>query len=154
MRCAVCGAQFRPRAGGRPQKYCSRKCQNRAKVIQRHERKEGRKLLGLQAASDETVPTPDAEGAAEAEKHVKPAAHDIGAREFERMMDGSVEDMLRENRDVLRDALRDPDTPRTALAAISKQLLEVTDRLEALTSQADGIFEEDEAADDERFETV
>lgn len=43
-----------------------------------------------------------------------------------------MEDVLRLNRDVLSKALTSPDTPANALAAISRQLLAVTERLDQL----------------------
>ena len=48
------------------------------------------------------------------------------------MMDDSLEDVLRTNRDVLAKALTDPGTPPNALPAISRQLIAVTERLDQL----------------------
>lgn len=114
MKCRICGAEFRPtQGGGRPQKYCSAKCRNKAKVM-------ARKGTGIKPDS----PKPE---------HDKPEApKELTRIEFKRMMDDSLEDVLRTNRDVLAHALTDPSTPANALAAISRQLIAVTERLDQL----------------------
>lgn len=114
MKCRICGAEFRPtQGGGRPQKYCSAKCRNKAKVMARN---------GTGIKPDSTKP-----------EHDKPEApKELTRVEFKRMMDDSLEDVLRTNRDVLARALTDPSTPANALAAISRQLIAVTERLDQL----------------------
>lgn len=114
MKCRICGSEFRPtQGGGRPQKYCSAKCRNKAKVM-------ARKGTGIKPDS----PKPE---------HDKPEApKELTRIEFKRMMDDSLEDVLRTNRDVLAHALTDPGTPANALAAISRQLIAVTERLDQL----------------------
>ena len=67
------------------------------------------------------------------------------------MMDGSMLDMLRANRDRLQKAMDDTSTPANALAAISRQLIDVCERIESL--QGGGLTdllddEEDEVTDD------
>lgn len=57
---------------------------------------------------------------------------DLSRIDFQRMMDPSAEDIYRQCRDRLQQALGDPDTPRSALPAISKELTRVTDRLDRL----------------------
>lgn len=76
---------------------------------------------------------------------------DLDQRSFERMMDGSMLDILRDNRDLLLKAMADPTTPANALPAISRQLIDVCERIEAL--QGGGLTdllddEEDEVTDD------
>lgn len=114
MKCRICGSEFRPtQGGGRPQKYCSAKCRNKAKVL-------ARKGTGVKPDS----PKPE---------HDKTEApKELTRVEFKRMMDDSLEDVLRTNRDVLAHALTDPGTPANALAAISRQLIAVTERLDQL----------------------
>lgn len=116
MKCRICGSDFRPKqGGGRPQKYCSAKCRNKAKVM-------ARKGTGIKPDS----PKP--------EHDKSEAPKELTRVEFKRMMDDSLEDVLRTNRDVLAHALTDPDTPANALAAISRQLIAVTERLDQLES--------------------
>lgn len=67
------------------------------------------------------------------------------------MMDGSMLDILRDNRDRLQKAMDDTSTPANALPAISRQLIAVCDRIESL--QVGGLTdllddEEDEVTDD------
>ena len=66
-------------------------------------------------------------------EHDKPEPpKELTRGEFKRMMDDSLEDVLRTNRDVLAKALTDPGTPPNALPAISRQLIAVTERLDQL----------------------
>lgn len=116
MECRICGAEFRPtQGGGRPQKYCSAKCRNKAKVAARR-------------AKD----TDDVQSSPKPEHDKSEAPKELTRVEFKRMMDDSLEDVLRTNRDVLSRALTSPDTPANALAAISRQLIAVTERLDQL----------------------
>lgn len=120
MKCIICGSEFRPRGGGKPQKYCSAKCRNKAKVMARKARADGT----MPPAAETTKPAPKSRKAKE-----RP---DLSRDEFKRMMDESLEDVLRRNRDRLSQALDDPDTPANALAAISRQLIAVVERLDRL----------------------
>lgn len=63
------------------------------------------------------------------------------------MMDDSLEDVLRMNRDRLKAALQDPSTPTNALPGISRQLIDVCERLQGMSGQG-GLF------DDESMEVV
>lgn len=131
MKCIICGSEFRPRGGGKPQKYCSTKCRNKAKVRARKARANGDpppfaetpKPARKPVAKSETKPVP---------KPRKAERPDLSRDEFRRMMDESLEDVLRRNRDRLSQALDDPDTPANALAAISRQLIAVVERLDRL----------------------
>ena len=131
MRCLVCGERFQPtNHNGKTQKYCSKSCKNRAAYL----RRKGMPV-GERASAD---PSPvDAGG----------RGHELGRREFERMMDDSLEDVLRMNRDRLQDALQDPSTPANALPGISRQLIDVCERLQGMSGQG-GLF------DDESMEVV
>lgn len=120
MKCIICGAEFRPRGAGKPQKYCSTKCRNKAKVMARKARADGTQPPAVENAK----PAPKPKQAKE-----RP---DLSRDEFKRMMDESLEDVLRRNRDRLSQALDDPDTPANALAAISRQLIAVVERLDRL----------------------
>lgn len=57
------------------------------------------------------------------------------------MMDDSIEEVLRMNRDRLKAALNDPDTPANALPNISKQLIAVCDRLNQISGD-DNLFDD------------
>lgn len=136
MKCELCGNEFRPSGHGRPQRYCSKSCRQKAD----YRRKKNRPA---QAAK----PKPTAKAA--------PTKHepepDLDQRSFERMMDGSMLDMLRANRDRLQKAMDDASTPANALPAISRQLIAVCDRIESL--QGGGLIdlfddEEDEVTED------
>lgn len=136
MKCELCGNEFRPSGHGRPQRYCSKSCRQKAD----YRRKKNRPA---QAAK----PKPTAKAA--------PTKHepepDLDQRSFERMMDGSMLDMLRANRDRLQKAMDDTSTPANALPAISRQLIAVCDRIESL--QGGGLTdllddEEDEVTED------
>lgn len=136
MICEVCGKQFRPSGKGSQQKYCSAKCRQ----------KDYRRRKKNRPAQDRNGKPP----VKAVETKQKPE-RDLDQRSFERMMDGSMLDMLRANRDRLQKAMDDTSTPANALPAISRQLIDVCERIEAL--QSGGLNdllddEEDEVTDD------
>ena len=121
MRCEVCGAEFRPSGHGRPQKYCSESCRNKAKYRRRRNR-----------AGDAA----DKPGMGEV-----PAAKGLDRREFERMMDDGVEDAIRLVRDRMKAALEDTGTPANALPAIGRQYIELCERLQNM-DDGGGLFDQ------------
>lgn len=136
MICEVCGKQFRPSGNGSQQKYCSAKCRQ----------KDYRRRKKNRPAQDRNGKPP----VKAVETKQKPE-QDLDQRSFERMMDGSMLDILRDNRDLLLKAMADPTTPANALPAISRQLIDVCERIESL--QGGGLTdllddEEDEVTDD------
>lgn len=136
MICEVCGKQFRPSDKGSQQKYCSAKCRQ----------KDYRRRKKNRPAQDRNGKPP----VKAVETKQKPE-RDLDQRSFERMMDGSMLDMLRANRDRLQKAMDDTSTPANALPAISRQLIDVCERIESL--QSGGLTdllddEEDEVTDD------
>ena len=136
MICEVCGKQFRPSGKGSQQKYCSAKCRQ----------KDYRRRKKNRPAQDRNSKPP----VKAVETKQKPE-RDLDQRSFERMMDGSMLDMLRANRDRLQKAMDDTSTPANALPAISRQLIDVCERIESL--QGGGLTallddEEDEVTDD------
>ena len=136
MKCELCGKEFQPSGHGRPQKYCSKSCRQKAD----YRRKKNR------PARDRNGKPP----VKAVETKQKPE-QDLDQRSFERMMDGSMLDILRDNRDLLLKAMADPTTLANALPAISRQLIAVCDRIESL--QGGGLTdllddEEDEVTDD------
>ena len=136
MKCELCGKEFQPSGHGRPQRYCSKSCRQKAD----YRRKKNRPAQAVKSKpTAKAAPT----------KH-EPEP-DLDQRSFERMMDGSMLDMLRANRDRLQKAMDDTSTPANALPAISRQLIAVCDRIESL--QGGGLTdllddEEDEVTDD------
>lgn len=129
MKCELCGKEFQPSGHGRPQKYCSKSCRQKADYRRKKNSKPPVKAM-------ETKQKPE---------------QDLDQRSFERMMDGSMLDMLRANRDRLQKAMDDTSTPANALPAISRQLIDVCERIESL--QGGGLTdllddEEDEVTDD------
>ena len=136
MICEVCGKQFEPSGKGSQQKYCSAKCRQ----------KDYRRRKKNRPAQDRNGKPP----VKAVETKQKPE-RDLDQRSFERMMDGSMLDMLRANRDRLQKAMDDTSTPANALPAISRQLIDVCERIESL--QGGGLTdllddEEDEVTDD------
>lgn len=135
MKCELCGKEFQPSGHGRPQKYCSKSCRQKADYRRKKNRPRDRNGKPPVKAV-ETKQKPE---------------QDLDQRSFERMMDGSMLDILRDNRDLLLKAMADPTTPVNALPAISRQLIDVCERIEAL--QGGGLTdllddEEDEVTDD------
>ena len=136
MICEVCGKQFRPSGKGSQQKYCSAKCRQ----------KDYRRRKKNRPVQDRNGKPP----VKAVETKQKPE-RDLDQRSFERMMDGSMLDMLRANRDRLQKAMDDASTPANALPAISRQLIDVCERIESL--QGGGLTdllddEEDEVTGD------
>ena len=136
MKCELCGKEFRPSGHGRPQRYCSKSCRQKAD----YRRKKNRPAQDWNSKPPVKV----------VETKQKPE-QDLDQRSFERMMDGSMLDMLRANRDRLQKAMDDTSTPANALPAISRQLIDVCERIESL--QGGGLTdplddEEDEVTDD------
>ena len=136
MICEVCGKQFRPSGKGSQQKYCSAKCRQ----------KDYRRRKKNRPAQDRNGKPP----VKAVETKQKPE-QDLDQRSFERMMNDSMLNMLRANRDRLQKAMDDTSTPANALPAISRQLIDVCERIEAL--QGGGLTdllddEEDEVTDD------
>lgn len=131
MKCELCGKEFQPSGHGRPQKYCSKSCRQKADYRRKKNRPSKPPVKAV-----ETKQKPE---------------QDLDQRSFERMMDGSMLDMLRANRDRLQKAMDDTSTPANALPAISRQLIGVCERIESL--QGGGLTdllddEEDEVTDD------
>lgn len=136
MKCELCGKEFQPSGHGQPQRYCSKSCRQKAA----YRRKKNR---ATQTEADRPVSKPT--------KTKRKPEPELDKQNFERMMDGSMLDILRDNRDLLLKAMADPTTPANALPAISRQLIAVCDRIESL--QVGGLTdllddEEDEVTDD------
>lgn len=136
MKCELCGKEFQPSGHGRPQKYCSKSCRQKADYRRKKNRPAQDRNSKPPVKAIETKQKPE---------------QDLDQRSFERMMDGSMLDMLRANRDLLLKAMADPTTPANALPVISRQLIDVCERIESI--QGGGLTdllddEEDEVTDD------
>lgn len=111
--CAHCGNPLPPNMRSTA-KYCGAAC-----------RKAAQRARQNKTSPPRPSPKPGPEHAA------RPAP--LTGREFDRMMDGKLEDVLRHNRDRLQTALDDPGTPATALPAISRQLIAVCRELDSMS---------------------
>lgn len=114
MKCAVCGKDFRPSGRGSRQRYCSQSC--RSKAYRKRKANEGQ---------TDTLPAPTPE-----------PVDDLTAEQFEAMRDYTYAEALRKNRDILFKMLISPDTPATAISAISRQHLSVVKELENLDNHS------------------
>lgn len=71
-------------------------------------------------------------------------------------MDDGIEDVLRMSRDRLKAAMEDMETPANALPAISRQLIAICDRLEAMEG-GDPLLDDDDGdveVDDDVSEAI
>lgn len=135
MKCVICGKEFPANTNARRKpKYCSAACKQKAYELRKRigakpEVKRAKKKVTVQVSRNV-----DAE---------------LDKDTFERMRDGALVDTLRFNRDVLQKALGSPDTPPSALAAISKQLIAVCRQIETLeTDDGDVLASSEELTDD------
>ena len=136
--CQWCGGRM-PRNARPSAKYCSAKCRQ---ASYRARRKQGEPTCGKSGKVVVQVsPQVDAS---------------LNRADFDRMMDDSYEDLLRFSRDVLKKALADEDTPATAIAGISKQLLSVGKELDDRDDTGLVLDDEDAEVVDDGFrpETV
>ncbi len=129
MECLECGKEFRPSGRGKPGKYCSGAC--KAKAYRR------RKKNGEVAA----VAKPK-----RAKTEGPARITGLDRRSFERMMDGSHEDTLREIVGRLREVLHDPSTPASALPSISSKLAEFDERMR-VAEESGGLFDDDDVTE-------
>lgn len=135
MKCVICGKEFPANTNARrKQKYCSAACKQKAYELRKRigakpEVKRAKRKVTVQVSRNV-----DAE---------------LDKDTFERMRDGALVDTLRFNRDVLQKALGSPDTPPSALASISKQLIDVCRQIETLeTDDGDVLASSEELTDD------
>lgn len=135
MKCVICGKEFSANTNARRKpKYCSAACKQKAYELRKRigakpEVKRAKRKVTVQVSRNV-----DAE---------------LDKDTFERMRDGALVDTLRFNRDVLQKALGSPDTPPSALAAISKQLIAVCRQIETLeTDDGDVLASSEELTDD------
>lgn len=127
MQCKNCGRFFKTTGHGRKPSYCSDKC----RVDANRKKKKQQTTPAEEPRQEIVINLPS--------KKVKTTVSntDLTKRTFDRMCDSTLEEELRFTRDVLHKALISPDTPATALAAISRELVNVTEKLEALVDNTD-----------------
>lgn len=133
MKCFVCGGEFRPSGRGKPAKYCSGAC--RAKAY-RARKNDGGPLPKPAKPSTKRKPRTVA-------KTERESPADLDRHSFDRMMDGSHEDTLREIVGRLREALHDPSTPASALPSISSKLAEFDERMR-MAEESGSLFDADD----------
>lgn len=128
--CAHCGNPLPPNMRSTA-KYCGAACR---KAAQR----------ARQSKTDPSRPS----SKSEPERDAKPAP--LTGREFDRMMDGSMEDELRHVRDRLKAYVDDPDTPANAMPNIVAKYLAVCEKLHSLSGgdPLAGLLDEQEVGED------
>ena len=125
MKCFVCGREFRPSGRGKPAKYCSGAC--RAKAY-RARKNDGESLPKPAKPSTKRKPRTVA-------KTERESPADLDRHSFDRMMDGSHEDTLREIVGRLREA--------SALPSISNKLAEFDERMR-MAEKSGSLFDADD----------
>lgn len=146
MKCAICKHEFTPSPDAkRPPKYCSDACKQKAYRL--------RKSIGAKPITKKTV-TPKQVLADEFEYSGDdiPMTPYAFRRRMEREMDEPLETTLRRSKAKLHQVIDDPGTPPNCIAQLTKALIEVSEKLEAITGAADVL--PDLLADDEESETI
>lgn len=116
VKCAICGNEFEGNPNARrAQKYCSDACKLKAYRLRK---KIGAKPEVKGPKKTVTVPVGN---------HVEA---ELTREQFADMSDGTLLDKLRFMRDILERALRDDETKGSALPAISKQLIDIYQRID------------------------
>lgn len=147
MKCAICKHEFTPSPDAkRPPKYCSDACKQKAYRL--------RKSIGAKPITKKTV-TPKKVLADEFEYSgddipMNPHAFN---RRMEREMDEPFETTLRRSKAKLQQVIDEPDTPPNCIAQLTKALIEVSEKLEAITGATD-TMPDLLAADDEESEEI
>lgn len=146
MKCAICKHEFTPRPDAkRPPKYCSDACKQKAYRL--------RKSIGAKPITKKTV-TPKQALADEFEYSGDdiPMNRHAFNRRMEREMDEPLEATLRRSKAKLQQVIDDPGTTPNCIAPLTKALIEVSEKLEAITGAADAL--PDLLTDDEESETI
>lgn len=131
MKCAICGTEFAPNPNSkRKPKYCSPACKQRAYKL--------RKNIGAKPITKKTITPKQAlsddfgySGGA-----IPMNRHEFNRR-MEREMDEPLETTLRRSKAKLQQVIDDPDTTPNCIAQLTKTLIEVSEKLEAITGASD-----------------
>lgn len=147
MKCAICGTEFAPNPNSkRKPKYCSAACKQRAYKL--------RKNIGAKPITKKTI-TP--KQALADDLGYSGGAIPLNRHEFnrlmEREMDEPLETTLRRSKAKLQQVIDDPDTTPNCIAQLTKALIEVSEKLEAITG-ASGTMPDLLADDDEESEMI
>lgn len=131
MKCAICGTEFAPNPNSkRKPKYCSPACKQRAYKL--------RKNIGAKPITKKTV-TPKqalADDFGCSGGDIPMNRHEFNRR-MEREMDEPLETTLRRSKAKLQQVIDDPDTNPNCIAQLTKTLIEVSEKLEAITGASD-----------------
>lgn len=131
MKCAICGTEFAPNPNSkRKPKYCSPACKQRAYKL--------RKNIGAKPITKKTI-TPKQALADDFEylgDDIPMNRHEFNRR-MEREMDEPLEATLRRSKAKLQQVIDDPDTTPNCIAQLTKALIEVSEKLEAITGGTD-----------------
>lgn len=133
MKCAICGTEFAPNPDARRKpKYCSAACKQRAYKL--------RKRIGAKPVKTGNR-TPKAVLADDFEYSGGdiPMNRHAFNRRMEREMDEPLETTLRRSKAKLQQVIDDPDTAPNCIAQLTKTLIEVSEKLEAITGAAQGL---------------
>ena len=131
MKCAICGTEFAPNPNSkRKPKYCSPACKQRAYKL--------RKNIGAKPITKKTI-TPKqalADDFGCSGGDIPLNRHEFNRR-MEREMDEPLETTLRRSKAKLQQVIDDPDTAPNCIAPLTKALIEVSEKLEAITGASD-----------------
>ena len=131
MKCAICHHDFTPKPDAkRPSKYCSDACKQKAYRL--------RKRIGAKPIEPKNI-TPKAVLADDFEyagADIPMNRHEFNRR-MEREMDEPLEATLRRSKNRLQKIIDDPGTPPNCIAQLTKTLIEVSEKLEAITGASD-----------------
>lgn len=131
MKCAICQHDFTPKPDAkRPSKYCSDACKQKAYRL--------RKRIGAKPIEPKNI-TPKAVLADDFEyagADIPMNRHEFNRR-MEREMDEPLEATLRRSKNRLQKIIDDPGTPPNCIAQLTKTLIEVSEKLEAITGASD-----------------
>ena len=148
MKCAICHHDFTPKPDAkRPSKYCSDACKQKAYRL--------RKRIGAKPIEPKNI-TPKAVLADDFEyagADIPMNRHEFNRR-MEREMDEPLEATLRRSKNRLQKIIDDPGTPPNCIAQLTKTLIEVSEKLEAITGGADMLPELLAADDAEESEEI
>ncbi len=127
MKCAICNHEFTPSPDARrAPKYCSDACKQKAYRL--------RKRIGAKPIKKRTV-TPKKALADDFEYQGDdiPLNRHAFNRRMEREMDEPLETTLRRSKNKLQAVIDDPATTANCIAQLTRTLVEVSEKLEAIT---------------------
>lgn len=145
MKCKNCGKDLPRSKYSYRRQYCSDKC----RVYANRKKKKDPEAFAKQEKEDVRQPVVIETSKGRVRTNIFPG--ELTRQSFDRMYDASLEEELRFTRDILHRAMESPDTSPSALAALSRELVAVTERLESVVAgddpftQLEGLEVEDES---------